>query len=67
MIVDEVLAVDDAEFQKRCLGKMKQISEGRADGVLSEPQHGGGPRMLFQRKSSKNGQSYRFNTVASSS
>jgi ABC-type polysaccharide/polyol phosphate transport system ATPase subunit len=38
MIVDEVLAVDDAECQKRCLGKMKQISEGRADGVLSEPQ-----------------------------
>lgn len=30
MIVDEVLAVGDAEFQKRCLGKMKDVSaEGR--------------------------------------
>ncbi|KZE29117.1 hypothetical protein AVW15_04740 [Chelatococcus daeguensis] len=26
MIVDEVLAVGDAEFQKKCLGKMKDIS-----------------------------------------
>lgn len=30
MIVDEVLAVGDAEFQKKCLGKMKDVSaEGR--------------------------------------
>ena len=30
LIVDEVLAVGDAEFQKKCLGKMKNISsEGR--------------------------------------
>lgn len=30
MIVDEVLAVGDAEFQKKCLGKMKEVSgEGR--------------------------------------
>ncbi|MCH8514220.1 MAG: Wzt carbohydrate-binding domain-containing protein, partial [Kiritimatiellae bacterium] len=30
MIVDEVLAVGDAEFQKRCLGKMSQVAkEGR--------------------------------------
>lgn len=31
LIVDEVLAVGDAEFQKKCLGKMKDvsISEGR--------------------------------------
>jgi lipopolysaccharide transport system ATP-binding protein len=28
MIVDEVLAVGDAEFQKKCLGKMKDISGG---------------------------------------
>jgi lipopolysaccharide transport system ATP-binding protein len=26
LIVDEVLAVGDAEFQKRCLGKMKEVS-----------------------------------------
>ena len=30
LIVDEVLAVGDAEFQKKCLGKMKNVaSEGR--------------------------------------
>jgi lipopolysaccharide transport system ATP-binding protein len=34
LIVDEVLAVGDAEFQKRCLGKMKQISEGGGRTVL---------------------------------
>lgn len=31
LIVDEVLAVGDAEFQKRCIGKMQSVSgEGRA-------------------------------------
>ena len=34
LIVDEVLAVGDAEFQKRCLGKMKQISERGGRTVL---------------------------------
>jgi homopolymeric O-antigen transport system ATP-binding protein len=28
LMVDEVLAVGDAEFQKKCLGKMKTVSEG---------------------------------------
>jgi lipopolysaccharide transport system ATP-binding protein len=28
LIVDEVLAVGDAEFQRKCLGKMKDISRG---------------------------------------
>ena len=28
LIVDEVLAVGDAEFQKKCLGKMSQIARG---------------------------------------
>ena len=27
LLVDEVLAVGDAEFQKKCLGKMKEVSE----------------------------------------
>jgi lipopolysaccharide transport system ATP-binding protein len=27
LIIDEVLAVGDAEFQKKCLGKMKDVSE----------------------------------------
>jgi lipopolysaccharide transport system ATP-binding protein len=28
LIVDEVLAVGDAEFQKRCLGKMQEVTRG---------------------------------------
>ncbi len=28
LIVDEVLAVGDAEFQKKCLGKMKDVARG---------------------------------------
>ena len=29
LIVDEVLAVGDAEFQKKCLGKMDEVSRTR--------------------------------------
>jgi lipopolysaccharide transport system ATP-binding protein len=34
LIVDEVLAVGDAEFQKKCLGKMNDISKGEGRTVL---------------------------------
>ncbi|MDB4438561.1 ABC transporter ATP-binding protein [bacterium] len=34
LIVDEVLAVGDAEFQKRCLGKMRDVSTGEGRTVL---------------------------------
>ena len=34
LIVDEVLAVGDAEFQKKCLGKMGQVSRGQGRTVL---------------------------------
>jgi lipopolysaccharide transport system ATP-binding protein len=34
LIVDEVLAVGDAEFQKKCLGKMKDVSERDGRTVL---------------------------------
>ncbi len=34
LIVDEVLAVGDAEFQKKCLGKMKDVSSGQGRTVL---------------------------------
>lgn len=34
LIVDEVLAVGDAEFQKKALGKMKDVSEGEGRTVL---------------------------------
>ncbi|AYL97237.1 polysaccharide ABC transporter ATP-binding protein [Mucilaginibacter celer] len=34
LIIDEVLAVGDAEFQKKCLGKMGQVSKGEGRTVL---------------------------------
>jgi lipopolysaccharide transport system ATP-binding protein len=34
LIVDEVLAVGDAEFQKKCLGKMNQVSASEGRTVL---------------------------------
>jgi lipopolysaccharide transport system ATP-binding protein len=34
LIVDEVLAVGDAEFQKKCIGKMKDVSENDGRTVL---------------------------------
>lgn len=34
LIVDEVLAVGDAEFQKKCLGKMKDVSREKGRTIL---------------------------------
>jgi lipopolysaccharide transport system ATP-binding protein len=34
LIVDEVLAVGDAQFQKKCLGKMREVSQGAGRTVL---------------------------------
>jgi len=34
LIVDEVLAVGDAEFQKKCLGKMEEVSKNEGRTVL---------------------------------
>ena len=34
LIVDEVLAVGDVEFQKKCLGKMQDIAEGQGRTVV---------------------------------
>ncbi|HEX8568019.1 MAG TPA: ABC transporter ATP-binding protein [Pyrinomonadaceae bacterium] len=34
LIVDEVLAVGDAEFQKKCLGKMKSVSDNEGRTIL---------------------------------
>src|SRR5512134_820938 len=34
LIVDEVLAVGDAEFQARCLGKMREVTQERGRTVL---------------------------------
>jgi lipopolysaccharide transport system ATP-binding protein len=34
LIVDEVLAVGDAEFQKKCLGKMESVAKGEGKTIL---------------------------------
>ncbi|WP_143961603.1 ABC transporter ATP-binding protein [Litoribacter populi] len=34
LVVDEVLAVGDAEFQKKCIGKMNDISKGQGRTIL---------------------------------
>lgn len=34
LVIDEVLAVGDAQFQKKCLGKMEDISRGKGRTVL---------------------------------
>lgn len=34
LIIDEVLAVGDAEFQKKCMGKMDEVSKGEGRTVL---------------------------------
>src|SRR6202035_4195749 len=48
LIVDEVLAVGDAEFQKRCLGKMSQVAQGGRT-VLFVSHNMGAIRRLTQR------------------
>ena len=35
LIVDEVLAVGDAQFQRKCLGKMQDVSRRRAERCCS--------------------------------
>lgn len=34
LVIDEVLAVGDADFQKKCLGKMKEVSQGEGRTIL---------------------------------
>ena len=41
LLVDEVLAVGDAEFQRRCLGRMEDFGELRPHGALRLAQHAG--------------------------
>jgi len=49
LIVDEVLAVGDAEFQKKALGKMQDVSKGSGRTVLFVSHNMGAMRKLCQR------------------
>jgi lipopolysaccharide transport system ATP-binding protein len=49
LIVDEVLAVGDAEFQKKCLGKMQDVSEREGRTVLFVSHNMSAMRALCQR------------------
>ncbi len=48
LIIDEVLAVGDAEFQKKCLGKMKEVA-GQGRTVLFVSHHLGSVRQLCNK------------------
>lgn len=49
LIVDEVLAVGDAEFQKKCLGKMNQVSANEGRTVLFVSHNMGAVHSLCER------------------
>jgi ABC-type polysaccharide/polyol phosphate transport system ATPase subunit len=49
LIVDEVLAVGDAEFQKKCLGKMGDITKGEGRTVLFVSHNMGSINQLCQK------------------
>jgi lipopolysaccharide transport system ATP-binding protein len=49
LVVDEVLAVGDAEFQKKCLGKMKAIAAGEGRTVLFVSHNMGAVEQLCTR------------------
>ncbi|CAN5384036.1 hypothetical protein BH11BAC3_BH11BAC3_19460 [soil metagenome] len=49
LIVDEVLAVGDIEFQKKALGKMKDVSEGQGRTVLFVSHNMAAVRQLCSR------------------
>jgi lipopolysaccharide transport system ATP-binding protein len=49
LIVDEVLAVGDAEFQKKCLGKMGDISKGEGRTVLFVSHNMGSVKQLCSK------------------
>ena len=57
LIVDEVLAVGDAAFQKKCLGKMEDVARAGPHGALRQPQHAGGTQSLCSAVQIEAGQS----------
>ena len=49
LIVDEVLAVGDAAFQKKCLGKMQDVAAGEGRTVLFVSHNMGALTQLCER------------------
>jgi lipopolysaccharide transport system ATP-binding protein len=49
LVVDEVLAVGDAEFQKKCLGKMESVSKKEGRTILFVSHQMGGVRALCSK------------------
>lgn len=49
LIIDEVLAVGDAEFQKKCLGKMDEVSKGEGRTVIFVSHNMGAVQNLCQK------------------
>jgi lipopolysaccharide transport system ATP-binding protein len=49
LIVDEVLAVGDADFQKKCIGKMNEVSQGEGRTILFVSHNMGAIRGLCQK------------------
>jgi lipopolysaccharide transport system ATP-binding protein len=49
LVVDEVLAVGDAQFQKKCLGKMEDVSKNEGRTVLFVSHNMGAVRSLCRR------------------
>ncbi|TRX55614.1 ABC transporter ATP-binding protein [Fulvivirga sp. M361] len=49
LIIDEVLAVGDAEFQKKCLGKMSEVSKNEGRTVLFVSHNLGAVKSLCSR------------------
>lgn len=49
LIIDEVLAVGDAEFQKKCLGKMNEITKTEGRTILFVSHNMGAVRQLCKR------------------
>ena len=37
LIIDEVLSVGDLHFRNKCLGRMQDLRDGRADGAVRQP------------------------------
>ena len=49
LIIDEVLAVGDADFQEKCLGKMKSVAEGGGRTVIFVSHNMGAVEQLCRR------------------